>query len=274
MVNIEENHSIKHQISRIALIASDVALSKYMIDIFAKKNIECHVITCDKKIANDLKDHDIAFILRGNIVQLMKYLRLHNLKDLMLTGAIKSNLKMALHFKSIRLFYKLRRSERLQQDATHIIIDFLKSEKFNIIYPEEISPDLLIESGALTTVRPSNHEIMEITKGLAILQGVSTTYRTSSLVMHHDLVVGFESKYGLYELIKRCSKGIENCILIKAAYHDDYIPSNNIIDVFTIKILALYKIKGIAIEVKSAIILDQATTIQEANKLGIFIYGI
>jgi len=159
------------------------------------------------------------------------------------------------------------------------ILKFFEKEGFTIVSPELLAKDILVKKGPITKKQPSKENWENIKKGLKILKGIAEYDVGQSLVIQEGLILGVEAAEGTDELIRRCGQIMQKeeagGILIKVCKpQQDKRIDLPCIGINTIHNLHANGMIGVAIEAGSALILDESNTTKEADKLGIFIYGI
>jgi len=277
--NIVDNFSI---IKKVAVIAGKGWLPRHVLDGCIENGIECEIIAIEDQFSEELFQgisyHVFPIHAISKIIAKLKSLEVDKI---VLAGAIKrSNMtKLLLDLKGAKLFAMIMKAGLNDDSALKTIIVFLEAEGFTIIPPEKLATSIVVQSGILTKTEPDEAAVGDIKKGTGILKAVANFDIGQALVIQNGLVLGVEAAEGTDELIKRCGlvqqKDEEMCILIKISKpNQEKRVDLPCIGPDTIKNLYRYNFKGIALEAGSALILNKEEAIADADKFGIFIYGI
>ena len=268
-------------IEKVAIIAGSGWLPRHVYDDCIKKGIEALVIKINDTQSDDpFTGVDYESISIYAVNKLISKLKADNIKHVVLAGAVKrANIsRLLLDLKGAKLFAMIMKGGLADNSLLKTIISFFEMEGFIIVPPEQIATSILADSGNINSVKPSKSALSDIKKGIEILRAIANFDVGQSLVIQNGLVLGVEAAEGTDELIKRCGliqqRDEESCILIKVVKpNQDLRVDLPCIGVETIKNLHRYNFKGVSVEAGSALILNKEQTIEEANKLDIFIYG-
>lgn len=271
-----------NNVKKIAIIAGKGWLPRHVLDGCVEKDIECEIIAIEdqfsQEIFEDKQYYTFPIYAIGKIIAKIKSL---GISYVVLAGTVKRAgiTKLLLDLKGAKLLTKIMKAGLNDDAILSTIITFLESEGFTVIPPEKIATSIVVNSGFLTNTKPDNIGFADIKKGVEILKAVANFDVGQALVIQNGLVLGVEAAEGTDELIKRCGliqqKDEEMCILVKICKpNQDKRIDLPCIGTETIKNLYQYNFKGVALEAGSALILNKEETIADADKLGLFIYGI
>lgn len=270
-------------IKKLGIIAGAGSLPKHVMDACKARNVEYHVIGLVHETDMDLFEGD-AHLSKFKVYAVSKILQ--KLKDegithLTLAGKVKRAdlARLLLDMKGAKLLALILKAGLADNCILKTIMDFLEKEGFEIVAPEEIATEIVLQKGCITKIKPDTTASADIKKGLKILNGVASFDVGQSLVIQNGLVLGIEAAEGTDELIKRCGEikqqSEEAPILLKIAKpHQDRRVDLPCIGTETVEMAHHYGIRGIAAEAGSALVIEQAKTIKLADKYKIFIVGI
>lgn len=270
------------KIDSVAILAGKGWLPRHVYTSCLEKDIKCEVIGLEGQISEELFEdvkYDV-FPLHA-VSKILKKIRSLDIKHIVLAGAVKRTIvtKLLLDTKGPKLLAMIMKAGISDNTILSTVLEFLEKEGFIIVSPEQIADSLIVKKGHLTDMKPDKGAVADIKKGISILKAIANFDVGQALVIQNGLVLGVEAAEGTDELIKRCGKiqqkDDERCVLVKACKPmQDRRVDLPCIGAHTIIHLKENNFKGIAIEAGSALILDKETTMNEANKLGIFIYGV
>ena len=269
-------------VKKIAVIAGRGWLPKHVLEGCIEKGIGCEIIAIEDQFSKEIFEGKSYYTFPmhaiGKIINKIKSL---GIKHIVLAGTVKRAgiTKLLLDLKGAKLLTMIMKAGLNDDAILRTVIAFLESEGFTIIPPEKLATSIIVQSGLLTKTKPNPAALADIKKGTEILKAVANFDVGQALVIQNGLVLGVEAAEGTDELIRRCGliqqKDEEMCILIKICKpNQDKRIDLPCIGQETIKNLYRYNFKGVALEAGSALILNKEETLAEADKLGIFIYGI
>ena len=154
-----------------------------------------------------------------------------------------------------------------------VIIDILKDEKISVISATTFSPELSLNKGNYSRIKPNKNDVLDILKGKKYLNKISSHNHVQGLVIRNGKIIKTETATGTKKMLQaiRPSKTKEG-ILIKLPK----IKQDLRIDLPTMGLDTLIDclragLKGVVLKHKQNIFLDKRKCIQFANKNKIFI---
>ena len=154
----------------------------------------------------------------------------------------------------------------------------LQKNGLEIISPQSIMDTLLTPEGLLTKNRPKDADMMDVARGIYVLNVMSKADVGQALVVQEGVVLGMEAFEGTKKLIQRCKElklSDEGGVLIKTAKINQEmsvdlptIGKDTVLDVFE------SKLSGIALGSGKTQIIDFEETVKLADEKGIFIMGV
>lgn len=272
-----------NNIKKVIIFAGSGFLPRHVYDSCKKQGIEAKIIGLEGQTSPEIF-HGITYETFPiySISKMLNAIKKSGIKDVVLAGRVcrpSSLSKLILDTKGAKLLTKIMKYGLNDNAILTAIIKFLESEGMRLLAAEDIASDLVVPTGALTTLEPSKEDWDDIRKGLKILKDIGHHDIGQSLVIQSGLVLGIEAAEGTDSMIERCGlirqKEGNKPILIKAVKPEqDRRVDLPCIGSTTIHNLYIHGFKGIAIEAGVTLLLEGKQTIDEANAKGIFIFGI
>ncbi|MBA8667674.1 UDP-2,3-diacylglucosamine diphosphatase LpxI [Holosporaceae bacterium 'Namur'] len=270
------------EIKKLGIIAGSESLPRHVVDAAKKQNIEFILIGLAGQTSEELyKDIEYQTFQLHSISKIIKKLNDEGVSHVVFAGRVKrtSISKLLLDVKGAKLFASIMRNGINDNSLLTTIVNFFENEGFTVLPAEYIAQDIVVRSGHMTKTKPSKEAWEDIKKGIKILKGIAEFDVGQALVIQEGLVLGVEAAEGTDRLIERCGgiqqKEEHGAILIKVSKPDqDKRVDLPCIGINTIKELHKNGLIGVAIEAGSALIIDEKATVKEADRLGIFIFGI
>lgn len=154
-----------------------------------------------------------------------------------------------------------------------------ESEGFIVLGAHDLVPQLLASEGVLGKNKPTDKQLKDINIGFKVAKALGTLDIGQAVIVKDQVVLGVEAVEGTAELIKRCAplRGRKNKggVLIKAIKPNQ----DTRVDMPGVGLLTLQSLKdlgfdGLAVEAGQTLLLDGAAFIEEADKLGLYVYGV
>lgn len=270
------------EIKKLGIIAGSDLLPRHVVDACKKNNIPFVLIGLTGNTTSELfKDITHENFALHSVSKVIKKLKNEEVTHLVFAGKVRrsSVSKLLLDVKGAKLLTKIIRAGLSDNAILSAILEFFENEGFKIVAPEEIAEEIVVKKGKIANLEPSKENWDDIKKAVKVLKGIAEYDVGQALIIQGGLVLGVEAAEGTDALIKRCGSILQqednDGILVKICKpKQDKRVDLPCIGYNTIQNLHKNGLKGVAIEAGAAIILDEAATVNEANKLGIFIYGI
>ena len=154
-----------------------------------------------------------------------------------------------------------------------VIINILKEEKINVISATTFSPELSLNKGNYSRIKPNKNDILDIIKGKKYLNRLNAHDHVQGLVIRNGKIIQTETSTGTKKMLQTIKPiKIKEGILIKLPKTKQDLR----IDLPTIGLDTLIDclkagLKGIVLRHKQNIFLNKKKCIQFANKNNIFI---
>ena len=171
----------------------------------------------------------------------------------------------------------LKNAVRLNDDNVMLmIIDELESIGVTVLDQTIFIKNLMIPSGVLGKVQPTQAQIDDVNYGYWLAKETGKLDICQSVVIKDKMIMAVEAIEGTDKCIRRGCKLAKKdaCIIKTAKPKQDKRFDIPAIGLRTLKTMNRYKAKLIAVEANETIIVDQAKTIEYADKHGIVIMAV
>ena len=262
----------------ICLIFGDTDFPNKILEDIKKKNIKYFIIDLSKKnsFKKDKNSYKISIGQFGKMIELMKLLKCN--KVLFAGKIIKPKFSsLRMDFKGFYYLTIIIKAAKMGDAAIiKIIIDILKKEKINVISATKFSPELSLNRGNYSTIKPNKDDIIDIEKGKKYLNELNAHNHVQGLVIRNGKIIKTETLTGTKKMLQTIkATKIKQGILIKLPKRKQDLR----IDLPTMGLDTLIDcvkagLKGVVLRHKYNIFLDKKKCIQFANKNKIFIYII
>ena len=259
----------------ICLILGDTDLPNKILEDIKRQKKKYFIIDLSKKniFKKDKNCSKISIGQFGKMIELMKW---HKSNKVLFAGKINKPKFSSLRM-DIKGFYylpKIIKAARLGDAAIiKVIINILKKEKINVISAITFSPELSLNKGIHSRIKPNKNDILDIIKGEKYLNKLNAHNHVQGLVIRNGKIIKTENSTGTKGML--CNiKPIKNKegILIKLPK----LKQDLRIDLPTMGLDTLIDclkagLKGVVLKHKKHIFLDKNKCVQFANKNKIFI---
>src|SRR6056300_1484510 len=257
----------------IGLIFGD---TKFPEEILKKKRINYLIIDLskNKKFKKDKKSYSVSLGQIGKIINIFKE---NNCKKALFAGKVnKPNFsKLKLDFKGIYYMPRIIKASKLGDAAIlKEIIKILSQNKIKTENSLKFNPELTLNKGNYSKIKPNKDDQLDISKAIRILNGLRQYNFSQGVVVRDNKIIAIEGKGGTKKMLEksRCKK-LKNCgVLVKFPKTKQDLR----IDLPTIGLDTFIQsknagLKGIVIKNKQHVFLDKQKCIQYANKNKMFI---
>lgn len=263
----------------LGIIAGKGSLPSLIAGNYRKQGGNCYIAAIEGEADIELiKDFEYQPLKIGMVGAAIKYFTQYNVQNIIFIGGVdRPNFKnLAVDKIGGLLLLKIISQKILGDDnLLRIVAKFFESYGFKIISSSEIYQNQQCDSNIITDTSPTNSDKKDIEFGVKLLNHLSKFDIGQSVIVEDGYVLGIEAAEGTDNLIARCADlRKKSCggVLIKLSK----IGQDNRLDlptigVNTIKNLAKYNYKGVAIQKNQVIIAEEEKTIKLANEHKIFI---
>ena len=267
---------------KLGIISANGGLSKKLID-FSKHEFDIFVIAIKGEAdSSTLEGINHIWINIGEIGKAIDALNLANIKDIVFAGSLQKPdiLNIKVDGLGAKLLAKIAKDKFFGDNKLlSSVTEFLSDYGFNIIGVQDILKDLVVEAKNFTISFPNEKDLNDIELAINIAKQLGKLDIGQGAIVQDGVVLGVEAVEGTNRLIERCAKlritKNYSGVLAKCSKPDQELRMDlPTIGIDTIKRMHEAGFKGIVIEAKKSIFLDQIEVVEYANKYGMFISAI
>tara|TARA_B110000503_G_C7170195_1_gene423869 strand:+ start:6565 stop:7356 length:792 start_codon:yes stop_codon:yes gene_type:complete len=259
----------------ICLILGDTNFSKIVLHKIIKRKLKYFIIDLSKNnnFKNFKNTNRIGIGQFGKMIKLMKY---KQCKKVLFAGKIiKPNFSsFKIDIKGFFYLSKIIKAAKIGDAAViKLIINILKKEKINVISSVLFNPELSLNKGNYTKIKPNLKDRKDIKIGKNYLNKINGYDYTQGLIVRDGVIIKTENSAGSKKMIQSIKPKLnKEGILIKLPKKkQDLRIDLPTIGLDTIKDCKKAGLKGIVMKDKQNIVLDKKLCIEFANKNKIFI---
>jgi len=260
----------------IGLIFGDTDFPKEILKTVKKRKVKYLIIDLSKskKFKKDRKSFSVSI---GQFGKILNILVENNCKKVLFAGKVnKPNFsKLKLDLKGIYYIPRIIKASKLGDAAIlKEIINILAQNKIKTENSLTFNPELSLNKGNYSKVKPSKQDQFDIDKAIITLNNLKEYNFSQGVVVRNKKVVAIEGKGGTKKMLEKSkSKKFRNHgVLVKfPKKKQDLRVDLPTIGLKTIKQSKTAGLKGIVIKSKQHVFLDKKKCIQFANKNKMFI---
>ena len=222
------------------------------------------------------RDKNCFFVNIGQFGKILSLIKENKCNTVLFAGKIDkpkiSSLK--LDFKGLFYIPRIIKASKLGDAAIlKELIKILAEQKIKVIKSNFFNPELTLDKGNYTKIKPNKKELIEINKGISSLNKLNAHNHTQALVVRNNFIIAKENSRGTKKMLQSINKVKNNQgILIKfPKKKQDLRADLPVIGLDTIKDCKKANLKGIVLKANQNIFLDKVKSIAFANKNKIFI---
>ena len=262
----------------IGLILGETDFPKLVLNkIRNKKKYLIIDLTKSKKFKKDKNSHSVSLGQFGKIISILKKKKC---KKVLFAGKVKKPKfsKLRLDFKGIYYIPRIIKSAKVGDAAIlKEIINILKKEQINKISSLSFNPELTLEKGIFTKIKPDKKDRTDIKKAINKLNTMNKYNFSQGTVVRNNKIIAVEGIGGTLQMLKKCKSKIfkNKGVLVKFPKKKQDLR----IDLPTVGLKTLTEcksagLKGIVLKSRQNIFLDRIKCINFANKNKMFIISI
>ena len=260
----------------IGLIFGETQFPIQILKKVKKRHLKYIIIDLTKgKFKKDKHSHNVSIGQFGKIIKILKE---NKCEKVLFAGKVKKPKfsKLKLDVMGIYYFPRIIKSSKLGDAAIlKEIIKILKQERITTISSLTFNPELALNRGNHSRIRPNKEDKIDIKRAILNLSRLGKYDFSQGIVVRNKKVVAIEGKFGTQKMLKKSkSKKFRNKgVLVKFPKKKQDLR----IDLPTIglKTLAQCKsagLKGIVLKSRQNVFLERKKCINFANKNKMFIY--
>ena len=259
----------------IGLFLGEKKLPSEILKSLKKKKIKYFIIDLSKN-NNFKKNKNSYFINIGKFGKILKLIKSKKCKKVLFAGNIaKPRIsKLKLDLKGIYYIPRIIKASKVGDAAIlKELIKILSENKIKVIKLNTYNPELTLNKGCHTKLKPSMTDKFTIKKGIQILNKSNSLNHVQALVINNQRIISFEKRKGTKDMLKSIrNNNLQNKLLLKMPKSkQDLRVDLPTIGLDTLKDCKKANIKGIVVKAGQNIFLDMREGLKFANKNNIFI---
>ena len=265
----------------LGLIAGSGMMPVEIIKHCNKNNIPIFVIGLESFATEEqLVEAPHTFAKIGEVGKMMKALRAHGVRDLVLAGGIKrpSFKELIPDWEGVKIVAKIAIKKMSDDNLFRAVINEIEARGFKILGIEEVVPDMLFQEGVYGKVKPSKEDMDDIERGWAVAKAIGAVDVGQAVVVQEGLVLAMEAIEGTDAVLSRAAslrKEGKKPIMVKVLKPgQDMRVDLPAIGLQTIELFVKHGIGGIAVEAGGILLIEKDAVIKKADENGIFIIGL
>lgn len=262
------------------LVAGDGNLPVHMAKSAQENGFEVVCISLSSDNYKELKKYcsKVVSFGPGQVNSITKFLKEEGVKQLTFLGKVSKTMLVKRPKLERRAIEMLKEMKKLNDDAVMLkIIEEMESIGITILDQTIFIKNLMVQSGVLTKLAPSEAQKADIDYGFKIAKQMGGLDIGQSVVMKDRMIMAIEAIEGTDRCIKRGAKLAhrKNAIVVKVSKPAQDkrfdIPA---VGLRTIKTMKKYGANVLALESGETIIVDAKKMIDFANKNNIVIVAV
>ena len=257
----------------IGLFLGDTDCSEIVLNKIKKLNKKYFIIDFSKnyKFQKDKNSFRVSIGKFGSIINLIKQKKC---KKVLFAGKIsKPNFSsLRLDFKGIYYMPSVIRAAKVG-DAAIIksIIKILKNEGIKVISSIFFNPELSLNKGNYSELKPNRQDLTSIKKGKVFFSKTKSLDHVQALVVKGDKILAKEGKEGTKKMLSKLKEKSDGILIKLPKKRQDMRMDLPTIGLQTFKDIKKYGLRGVVLQSKKNIFLNKPECIKFANKNKIFI---
>jgi len=259
----------------IGLIFGETNFPNLILKKVKKKQLKYLIIDLTKgKFKKNKYSYNVSIGQFGKIIKILKN---NGCKKVLFAGKIRrpNFSKIKLDFKGIYYISRIIKKSKLGDAAIlKEIIKILKQEKICTVSSLKFNPELTLEKGIYSSIKPNKEDKFDIKKAIRTLDKLRKYNFSQGVVVRKNKVVSVEGSGGTQKMLKRCKskKFRNNGVLVKFPKKKQDLR----VDLPTVGLKTFIEcksagLKGIVLKSKKNIFLERKKCIGFANKNKMFI---
>ena len=259
----------------IGLFLGEKKLPLEIIKSLKKKKIGYFIIDLSKN--NKFKKNKNSYFINiGKFGKILKLIKSKKCKKVLFAGNIEKPRisKLKLDLKGIYYIPRIIKASKVGDAAIlKELIKILSENKIKVIKLNTYNPELTLNKGCHTKLKPSMTDKFTIKKGIQILNKSNSLNHVQALVINNQRIISFEKRKGTKDMLKSIrNNNLQNKLLLKMPKSkQDLRVDLPTIGLDTLKDCKKANIKGIVVKAGQNIFLDMREGLKFANKNNIFI---
>ena len=260
----------------IGLFLGDTDFSEIVLRKIKRLNKKYFIIDFSKnnKFKKDINSHRISIGKFGKILSLIKEKKS---KKVLFAGKITKPKFSTLRLDLKGIYYMpgvIKASKLGDAAIIKSIIKILDKEGVKVISSIFFNPELAVNVGTYTKLKPSIEDIKSIKKGIKYFDGLNGLDHVQAIIVKDSKILAVEGRQGTKVMLSKIKKKTDGILIKLPKKKQDLRMDLPTIGLKTLKDCKKYGLRGIVLKSKKNIFLDKTKCISFANKNKIFIKAI
>ena len=260
----------------IGLFLGDTDFSEIVLRKIKKLNKKYFIIDFSKnnKFKKDINSHRISIGKFGKILSLIKEKKS---KKVLFAGKIAKPKFSTLRLDLKGIYYMpgvIKASKLGDAAIIKSIIKILDKEGIKVISSIFFNPELAVNVGTYTKLKPSTEDIKSIKKGIKYFDKLNELDHVQAIIIKDSKILAAEGRQGTKVMLSKIKKKTGGILIKLPKKKQDLRMDLPTIGLKTLKDCKKYGLKGIVLKSKRNIFLDKNKCVNFANKNKIFIKAI
>ncbi|MDC0236316.1 UDP-2,3-diacylglucosamine diphosphatase LpxI [Candidatus Pelagibacter sp.] len=260
----------------IGLFLGDTDFSEIVLRKIKRLNKKYFIIDFSKnnKFKKNINSHRISIGKFGKILTLIKEKKS---KKILFAGKIAKPKFSTLRLDLKGIYYMpgvIKASKIGDAAIIKSIIKILAKEGIKVISSIFFNPELAINIGTHTKLKPSTEDIKSIKKGIKYFDRLNELDHIQAIIVQDSKILAVEGRQGTKAMLSKIKKKTDGILIKLPKKKQDLRMDLPTIGLKTLKDCKKYGLKGIVLKSKKNIFLDKNKCISFANKNKIFIKAI
>ena len=260
----------------IGLFLGDTDFSEIVLRKIKRLNKKYFIIDFSKnnKFKKDINSYRISIGKFGKILSLIKRKKS---KKVLFAGKIAKPKFSTLRLDLKGIYYMpvvIKASKLGDAAIIKSIINILDQEGIKVISSIFFNPELAVNVGTYTKLKPSTEDVKSIKKGIKYFDGLNGLDHVQAIIIKDSKILAVEGRQGTKVMLSKIKKKTDGILIKLPKKKQDLRMDLPTIGLKTLKDCKKYGLRGIVLRSKKNIFLDKTKCISFANKNKIFIKAI
>ena len=260
----------------IGLFLGDTDFSEIVLKKIKRLNKEYFIIDFSKnnKFKKDINSHRISIGKFGKILSLIKEKKS---KKVLFAGKIAKPKFSTLRLDLKGIYYMpvvIKASKLGDAAIIKSIINILDQEGIKVISSIFFNPELAVNVGTYTKLKPSTEDNKSIKKGIKYFDKLNELDHVQAIIVKDSKILAVEGRQGTKVMLSKIKKKTDGILIKLPKKKQDLRMDLPTIGLKTLKDCKKYGLKGIVLKSKKNIFLDKNKCVSFANRNKIFIKAI
>ena len=260
----------------IGLFLGDTDFSEAVLKKIKKLNKKYFIIDLSKnnKFKKDINSNRISIGKFGKILSLIKEKKS---KKVLFAGKIAKPKFSTLRLDLKGIYYMpvvIKASKLGDAAIIKSIINILDQEGIKVISSIFFNPELAVNVGTYTKLKPSTEDVKSIKKGIKYFDELNGLDHVQAIIIKDSKILAVEGRQGTKVMLSKIKKKTDGILIKLPKKKQDLRMDLPTIGLKTLKDCKKYGLRGIVLRSKKNIFLDKTKCISFANKNKIFIKAI